>query len=90
MKRHRFFAHKDPFGRTPADRVQMFQKRSKFHYIGENIAADWPSARAACRSWVVSRTHRHTLLDRHYKWIGIGYAGGNRGAGNYFVQNFGG
>jgi uncharacterized protein YkwD len=90
MLRHRFFAHTDISGRTPADRVQMFQRRSNFHFIGENIAADYPTGGAACRSWIVSTSHRHTMLDRHYKWIGIGYASGNRGSGSYFVQDFGG
>ena len=68
----------------------MFQKRNKFHVIGENIAAGWGSGAAACRSWIVSSKHRHNMLDSSYKWIGVGYASGDRGYGTYFVQNFGG
>jgi uncharacterized protein YkwD len=90
MLRHRFFAHKDTAGRLAAERVMMFQKRNKFHYIGENIAAGWGSGRAACHSWIVSSKHRHNILDPVYKWIGVGYASGNGGDGTYFVQNFGG
>jgi uncharacterized protein YkwD len=90
MLRHRFFAHNDSAGRSPAERVMMFQKRNKFHYIGENIAAGYGSGRAACRSWLVSSKHRHNILDPEYRWIGVGYASGNGGYGTYFVQNFGG
>jgi uncharacterized protein YkwD len=90
MSRRHFFAHKDIAGRTPADRVLMFQKRNHFHFIGENIAAGYGSGRSACHSWLVSSTHRHNILDPEYRWIGVGYASGNGGDGTYFVQDFGG
>lgn len=90
MLRNRFFAHDDNFGRNAAERVAKFEKSHNFHYIGENIAAGYGSARAACRSWVVSTKHRHNILDRDYKWLGVGFASGDRGYGTYFVQNFGG
>jgi uncharacterized protein YkwD len=90
MLRHRFFAHNDNHGRNAAERVAMFKKRNSFHYIGENIAAGWPNGRAACRSWLASSKHRHNILDPDYRWIGIGFASGDRGYGSYFVQNFGG
>jgi uncharacterized protein YkwD len=90
MLRQGFFAHNDKAGRTPAERVMMFQKRNKFHFIGENIAAGYGSGRSACRSWIESSKHRHNMLDPEYKWIGVGYASGSAGYGTYFVQNFGG
>jgi uncharacterized protein YkwD len=90
MSRRHFFAHKDTSGRTPADRVLMFQKHNHFHVIGENIAAGYGSGRSACHSWLVSSTHRHNILDPTYRWIGIGYASGNGGDGTYYVQDFGG
>jgi uncharacterized protein YkwD len=90
MSRRHFFAHKDTSGRTPADRVLMFQKRNHFHVIGENIAAGQGSGRSACHSWMASSTHRHNILDPTYRWIGVGYASGNGGYGTYFVQDFGG
>jgi uncharacterized protein YkwD len=88
MLRYRFFAHKDNVGRSPAQRVLMFERHNRFHYIGENIAADFLTGQAACHSWMVSATHRHNILDPDYKWIGVGYAGG--GYESYFVQDFGG
>lgn len=89
MLRYRFFAHKDNFGRSPAQRVLMFEKHNRFHYIGENIAADFLTGQAACHSWMVSATHRHNILDPDYRWIGVGYANGG-GYNRYFVQDFGG
>jgi uncharacterized protein YkwD len=89
MLRYRFFAHKDNFGRSPAQRVLMFERHNRFHYIGENIAADFLTGQAACHSWMVSATHRHNILDPDYRWIGVGYANGG-GYNRYFVQDFGG
>lgn len=89
MLRYRFFAHKDNFGRSPAQRVLMFERHNRFHYIGENIAADFLTGQAACHSWMVSATHRHNILDPDYRWIGVGYASAG-GYNRYFVQDFGG
>jgi uncharacterized protein YkwD len=88
MLRHGFFSHNDIFGRDPAERVSMFQRRNTFHYIGENIAADYRTGRGACREWLAKAEHRHNILDRDYKWLGVGFA--RRNDHTYFVQNFGG
>jgi uncharacterized protein YkwD len=90
MLRHRFFAHNDIAGRNAAERVAKFKRNHNFHYIGENIAAGYSTARSACRSWLVSSKHRYNILDPDYRWIGIGFASGDAGYGTYFVQNFGG
>jgi uncharacterized protein YkwD len=90
MLRYRFFSHDDPFGRSPSARVALFQRGSGFSSIGENIAAGYHTARAACRGWLDSPGHRANILNRRYTRIGIGFAGGGGGYGTYFVQNFGG
>jgi uncharacterized protein YkwD len=45
-----FFDHTDPRGRGPAERVAIFDRESAFTFIGENIAAGYPSAAFACRA----------------------------------------
>ena len=87
MARRGFFDHTDPQDRGPAERVAMFDRDDQFTYIGENIAAGYRSARAACRGWMRSAGHRANILERGYTSIGGGFARGGPYR-RYFVQVF--
>lgn len=88
MARNGFFEHTDPQGRDPADRVAIFDIRHEFDFIGENIAAGYPSAQATCRGWMNSPGHRANILEPDYTSIGAGFARGGP-YGRYYVQVFG-
>ncbi len=82
-----FFEHTDPQGRDPADRVAIFDGRHEFSFVGENIAAGYPSAQSTCRGWMHSSGHRANILDFDYTRIGVGFARGGS-YGRYYVQVF--
>jgi uncharacterized protein YkwD len=86
MARHGYFDHVDHRGRGPTERVALFKPRYKLHWIGENLAAGYPTAAAACRAWMRSGGHRANMLGR-YTRIGLGFwRGGDWG--RYYVQVF--
>lgn len=81
-----FFEHTDPQGRDPADRVAIFDTRHEFDFVGENIAAGYPSPQAT-RGWMSSPGHRANILNSDYTSSGAGFARGGR-YGRYYVQVF--
>jgi uncharacterized protein YkwD len=87
MARQAFFEHTDPQGRDPADRVALFDAQHEFSFVGENIAAGYPSPQASCRGWMNSSGHRANILDPDYTHIGAGFARGGP-YGRYYVQVF--
>jgi uncharacterized protein YkwD len=82
-----FFDHVDPQGRDPADRVAIFDGRHEFTFVGENIAAGYPSAQASCAGWMASPGHRANILEPDYTHLGAGFARGGP-YGRYYVQVF--
>jgi uncharacterized protein YkwD len=87
MAVHGFFEHTDPQGRDPAARVAIFDSRHEFSFVGENIAAGYPSVQSTCRGWMNSSGHRANILDSDYTHIGAGFARGGP-YGRYYVQVF--
>jgi len=87
MAIHGFFAHEDPQGRGPAERVEIFDTRHEFVFVGENIAAGYSSPVAACQGWMHSAGHRENILNGEYTRIGAGFARGGP-YGRYYVQVF--
>jgi uncharacterized protein YkwD len=87
MARLRFFSHTDPWGRGPEERVAPFDPGGHLILIGENIAAGYRTAGAACRAWLASPGHRENLLDRRYSRIGAGVWRASNGT-PYYVQDF--
>lgn len=73
-------------GRTAADRV----KAAGFEYrtVGENIAWNQPTPKAAVDDWMNSRGHRKNLLGEEFTHIGVGMAVNGKGE-PYWVQVFG-
>jgi uncharacterized protein YkwD len=72
MARRGYFEH-GPF----VQRLRRFGVRAP--YVGENLASGTRplSAAAIVRMWVASPPHRQNLLDRGFRRVGIGLAGGN-------------
>jgi uncharacterized protein YkwD len=81
MVNRRYFAHTTPNGWDPGRRARAsgYVPRRAAWIVGENIA--WGVAGAARPSWVVSAwmhspPHRHNILSRHFRDVGIGVARG--------------
>jgi uncharacterized protein YkwD len=72
MARKGYFEH-GPF----VQRLRRFGVRAP--YIGENLASGTRplSAAVIVRMWIASPPHRQNLLDRGFRRIGVGLAGGN-------------
>ena len=86
MVRYHFFGHTDQMGRDLMERVARFHPRLRFHWIGENLAGGQRSAKAVCRAWMQSPSHREIMLGG-YRWAGFGFwAGGEWG--RTYVQIF--
>jgi uncharacterized protein YkwD len=72
MARRGYFDH-GPF----VQRLRRFGVRAP--YIGENLASGTkplPPA-AIVRMWIASPPHRQNLLDRGFRLVGVGLAGGS-------------
>jgi uncharacterized protein YkwD len=81
MVNRRYFAHTTPNGWDPGRRARAsgYVPRAAAWLVGENIA--WGVASAARPRWVLqawmhSPPHRHNLLSRHFRDVGIGVARG--------------
>src|SRR5215207_889662 len=81
MVNRRYFAHTTPNGWDPGRRARAsgYVPRRARWLVGENIA--WGVSYAArpafvVRSWMHSPPHRHNLLSRHFRDVGIGVARG--------------
>lgn len=95
-----YFSHVSPDGQTPLQRIRAsgFIARHGGWMIGENIAwgSMWlASPRAIVRAWMASPDHRANILERAYRFTGVGIepalprsmAGGQSGA--MYTQDFG-
>jgi uncharacterized protein YkwD len=81
MVNRRYFAHTTPNGWDPGRRARAsgYVPRRAAWLVGENIA--WGVAGAArpnwvMRAWMHSPPHRHNILNRSFRDIGIGVARG--------------
>jgi len=81
MVNRRYFAHTTPNGWDPGRRARAsgYVPRRAAWLVGENIA--WGVAGAArpnwvMRAWMHSPPHRHNILSRHFRDVGIGVARG--------------
>lgn len=81
-----FFAHEDPEGRGPADRVRA--AGYSYSVVAENIAAGQRSAAEVVESWMNSPGHRKNILRREVTQIGVGTATGGS-FGRHWTQVFG-
>jgi uncharacterized protein YkwD/uncharacterized membrane protein required for colicin V production len=79
-----FFAHVDPNGATPFDRMRT--GGVTFRAAGENLALA-PTVQIAHDGLMNSPGHRANILNPRYRRVGIGVADGGM-HGKMFVQNF--
>lgn len=79
-----FFAHNDPDGLTPFDRMNSYGIR--YRYAGENLALN-DNVEAAQAAFMNSPTHRANVLNPNYSQVGIGVKYADNGK-VYVVQEF--
>ena len=86
MAARNFFAHNNPDGKTPFDRI----KAAGINYgsAGENIATGQKTPEEVVDAWMNSEGHRANILNASYKKLGVGYVTANRGYKTYWTQNF--
>ncbi len=84
MNKRKFFAHVDPDGKDPFDRMAAIG--IDFPNAGENIALS-PDVETAHKMLMDSPLHRENVLNPKFTEIGIGVRSDVRG-GVYLVQEF--
>jgi uncharacterized protein YkwD len=84
MINRNFFAHNNPEGQTPFDRMRA--RGIPFGYAGENLAIN-NSVSAAEQAFMNSPGHRANILNPHYTQVGVGVRY-NGGGSVYVVQEF--
>lgn len=85
MWKRQYFAHINPDGESPFDRLDKYGV--EYLSAGENLALA-PSVRLAQEGLMQSPSHRDNILGREYKKIGVGAVDGGKKAGIMFVQMF--
>lgn len=84
MINRNFFAHNNPEGQSPFDRMRA--RSISFGYAGENLAIN-TSVPAAEQAFMNSPGHRANILNPHYTQVGVGVRY-NGGGSVYVVQEF--
>lgn len=84
MIKRGFFAHNNPEGLTPFDR--MAKAKITYQYAGENLALN-DTIGAAELAFMNSPEHRENILNAHYTEVGIGVKYAPNGK-VYVVQEF--
>lgn len=90
MASRNYFDHNNPEGKGPKERI-MAAGWLNPGYSGENIAAGNGTASATVQQWMKSPGHCENIMDKDFKYLGVGYAA-NPAAKyqHYWTQNFGG
>ncbi|MFF4958906.1 sigma-70 family RNA polymerase sigma factor [Streptomyces sp. NPDC001222] len=85
MAARNFFAHTNPDGADPGQRISAAGYR--WSTYGENIAEGQQTPEAVMNSWMNSPGHRANILNCSFKEIGVGV---HRGSGGpWWTQDFG-
>jgi len=88
MARGNYFAHRDPDGRSVADRAKSAGFRGR--KFGENIAAGQSSPNQAMRDWLASPGHCANLMNPMFTQMGAASATDSRSDGGvYWTMVFG-
>ncbi|MCI8520121.1 MAG: hypothetical protein HFE52_08310 [Clostridia bacterium] len=80
-----FFAHDNPDGATPFDRMK--NAGISYREAGENIAAGQYSPEAVVKSWMNSQGHMKNILNPSFESLGVGVVKGGK-YGIYWAQEF--
>jgi len=87
MGERAFFAHENPDGESPFDRMDA--DGIVYSAAGENIAAGLPNAIFAHAGWMNSEGHRKNILNDKYERLGVGNAYSTDYEYRiYYAQNF--
>jgi uncharacterized protein YkwD len=81
-----YFAHNTPEGATPGDRATA--AGYQWMWIGENIAAGYPTAEQVVEGWMNSPDHRENILRPQFTELGISVRFAANGRA-YWAQEFG-
>ena len=84
MWQRKYFAHRNPEGDTPFDRLE--EGRVEFRRAGENLALA-RNVRRAHEGLMNSEGHKKNILDPNFTRVGIGVIDGGI-YGKMFTQNF--
>ncbi|NEP31310.1 MULTISPECIES: CAP domain-containing protein [unclassified Moorena] len=88
MVRNGFFSHTGSDGSKISDRAKA--AGYLYSYVGENIAAGYPTPAQTIRQWMKSSGHRRNILKPQYQEIGFGYVSDPSSPyRHYWVQVFG-
>lgn len=74
MHDREFFAHDNPDGKSPFDR--MSDSQIKYSFAAENIARDYIKPGEVVDGWMNSESHRANILNPKLSKTGIGFYGG--------------
>ena len=85
MANRMFFAHDNPDGVTPNQRMRAAGYEGSI--TGENIARGQPDPEAVVQAWIDSPGHCRNMMNARFNELGIGYYQAD--GGPYWVQNFG-
>lgn len=86
MDARNFFAHTNPSGQSPYDRMSL----AGYSYVtaAENIAAGASDAAGTMDQWMNSDGHCANIMNRSFTELGVGYHPGGA-HGTLWTQNFG-
>lgn len=82
MESRNYFGHADPQGKKLYK--DFFYSQTRFLALGENLATSFDSNEALMRAWMNSPTHRSNIVEKQYRFTGIGISK----SGKYIVQYF--
>ena len=87
MVRRDYFDHRSPGGSSPSDRIKDagYLRGARGWTVGENLAwgtGSLATPRKIVAGWMNSTGHRHNILNRSYREIGVGVALGSPGYGS--------
>lgn len=82
-----YFAHDNPDGQSPWDRMEEAGYVG-WRAVGENIAAGSPTAEGTMDQWMNSPGHCANIMNAEFTEIGVGYYPGG-GFGHMWTQKFG-
>lgn len=85
MRSRGFYAHTNPDGRSPSDRLRAADVEMDV-FGGENIARHNDSPDDVMNAWMNSATHRTTILAPRLTHLGVGVHTGRDGP--WWVQEF--
>ena len=87
MVERNYFAHDNPDGQSPWDRMEE-AGYTNWRTVGENIAAGSPGAEGTMDQWMNSPGHCANLMNPDFTEIGVGYYPGGS-YGHMWTQKFG-